>query len=35
MGPPGSGKSSVWKILARANDKNKDKTLFVDIDPKV
>ena len=35
MGPPGSGKSSTWKILAKAQDKAGKKTLLVDLDPKV
>lgn len=35
MGPPGSGKSSIWKTLARANEKLGKPTLVVDIDPKV
>jgi dynein heavy chain len=35
MGPPGAGKSSAWKILAKANDKDGQKTTFKDINPKV
>ena len=35
MGPPGAGKSSTWKILAKANEKMGHKTMIVDIDPKV
>lgn len=35
MGPPGAGKSSTWKILAKAQDKSGKKTSFVDMDPKV
>ena len=34
MGPPGSGKSSTWKSLAKANDLNDEKTIAVDINPK-
>jgi len=35
MGPPGAGKSSTWKILAKAQDKINKKTTLVDMDPKV
>jgi len=35
MGPPGAGKSSTWKVLAKAQDKDNKKTTLVDIDPKV
>ena len=35
MGPPGAGKSSTWKMLAKAQDKAGQKTMFVDLDPKV
>ena len=35
MGPPGAGKSSTWKTLANANEKLGNKTVIVDIDPKV
>lgn len=35
MGPPGSGKTCTWKILARAQDKKGKKTTICDIDPKV
>lgn len=35
MGNPGSGKSSTWKTLAKAQDKDNKKTTFVDLDPKV
>lgn len=34
MGPPGCGKSSTWKTLARAQDKAGNKTTYVDINPK-
>ena len=34
MGPPGSGKSSCWKMLAKAREKSGVKTTFVDINPK-
>ncbi|KFG49291.1 dynein heavy chain family protein, partial [Toxoplasma gondii GAB2-2007-GAL-DOM2] len=34
MGPAGSGKSSVWKSLARAQDQVGVKTTWVDINPK-
>jgi len=35
MGPPGAGKSSVWKTLAKACEKDGRKTTFIDIEPKV
>jgi dynein heavy chain len=35
MGNPGSGKSSTWKTLAKAQDKDNKKTVIVDLDPKV
>lgn len=35
MGPPGAGKSSTWKTLAKAQDKDNRKTTFVDLNPKV
>lgn len=35
MGPPGSGKTSTWKMLAKANGLNNEKTVTQDIDPKV
>jgi dynein heavy chain len=35
MGPPGAGKTTTWKTLAKANDKSGRKTLYQDIDPKV
>jgi dynein heavy chain len=35
MGPPGAGKSSVWKTLAKAQDKDGKKTTWVDLNPKV
>jgi len=35
MGPPGSGKSITWKILAKAQTKNNMKTTIVSMDPKV
>lgn len=34
IGPPGCGKSSTWKILARSQDISGQKTTFVDINPK-
>jgi dynein heavy chain len=35
MGPPGAGKSSVWKTLAKAQDKKGNKTTLADLNPKV
>jgi dynein heavy chain len=35
MGPPGAGKSSVWKTLGKANDKKGRKTTIQDLNPKV
>ena len=35
MGPPGAGKTSSWKTLAKAQDKAGKKTLYLDMDPKV
>jgi dynein heavy chain len=35
MGPPGAGKSSTWKMLAKAQDKDGKKTTVVDLNPKV
>jgi len=35
MGPPGCGKSTTWKTLAKANQLNGKKTSVVDINPKV
>lgn len=35
MGPPGAGKSSTWKMLAKANDKDGRKTTVEDLNPKV
>nr|SYZ35238.1 PtDNAH9b [Paramecium tetraurelia] len=35
MGPPGAGKSTTWKMLAKAQDKAGKKTTVVDLDPKV
>jgi len=35
MGPPGAGKSSTWKMLAKANDKCGRKTTVKDLNPKV
>ena len=35
MGNPGAGKSSTWKTLAKAQDKDNKKTVVVDLDPKV
>lgn len=34
-GNPGSGKSATWKTLAKAQDKDNKKTIYVDLDPKV
>ncbi|MBK8156860.1 MAG: hypothetical protein IPK55_13160 [Streptococcus sp.] len=34
MGPPGAGKSSTWKSLAKANELKDMKTTYVDINPK-
>jgi dynein heavy chain len=34
MGPAGSFKSAVWKILAKANEKIGEKTTWVDLNPK-
>ncbi len=35
MGPPGAGKSSVWKTLAKTQDKADRKILAVDVNSKV
>jgi dynein heavy chain len=35
IGPPASGKTTTWNILAKANEKIGQKTTFCDIDPKV
>lgn len=35
MGPPGAGKSSTWKTLGKAQDKNGAKTTWIDVNPKV
>jgi dynein heavy chain len=35
MGPPGAGKSSTWKMLAKSQDKMGQKTTWVDLNPKV
>lgn len=35
MGNPGAGKSTTWKTLAKAQDKDNKKTVIVDLDPKV
>jgi len=35
MGPPGAGKSSTWKTLAKSQDKDGQKTVYVDLNPKV
>jgi len=35
MGPPGAGKSSTWKMLGKAQDKDGKKTTIVDLNPKV
>lgn len=34
IGPPGCGKSSTWKTLAKAQDISGQKTTFVDLNPK-
>lgn len=34
MGPPGAGKSSTWKSLAKANEYRDMKTTYVDLNPK-
>lgn len=34
MGPPGAGKSSTWKTLAKANTAAGNKTTVQDLDPK-
>jgi dynein heavy chain len=35
MGNPGSGKTTTWKILGKAQTANDNKTTIIDIDPKV
>jgi len=35
MGPPGAGKTSTWRTLAKSFDKAGKKTLYVDLNPKV
>jgi dynein heavy chain len=35
MGPPGAGKSSTWKTLAKAQTISGRKTTLVDLNPKV
>jgi len=35
MGPPGAGKSTTWKMLAKAQDKDGKKTTVRDLNPKV
>ncbi len=35
LGPPGSGKTSTWKVLAKANERDGRKTTYTDMDPKV
>jgi len=35
MGPPGAGKSSTWKMLGKAQDKDGRKTTVQDLNPKV
>jgi dynein heavy chain len=35
MGPPGAGKSSTWRTLAKSRDKSGNKTTCVDLNPKV
>lgn len=34
IGPPGAGKSSTWKTLAKSQDISGEKTTYVDINPK-
>jgi dynein heavy chain len=34
IGPPGAGKSSTWKSLAKAQEISGEKTTYVDINPK-
>ena len=34
MGPPGSFKSAVWRILAKAKEKNGEKVTWIDLNPK-
>jgi len=34
MGPPGAGKSSTWKSLAKANEFWDMKTTYIDLNPK-
>lgn len=34
IGPPGCGKSSTWKTLAKAQELSGDKTSYIDINPK-
>ena len=34
MGPPGSGKSTAWNILAKSKEKAGVKTIYVDINPR-
>ena len=35
MGPPGAGKTTTWKMLAKANTATGNKTTTQDMDPKV
>ena len=35
MGNPGSGKTTTWKMLAKANTQDGNKTIAQDLDPKV
>jgi dynein heavy chain len=35
MGPPGAGKSSVWRTLGKSQDKMGKKTTLCDLNPKV
>jgi len=35
MGPPGAGKSTTWKTLGKANNKDGKKTTIEDLNPKV
>jgi dynein heavy chain len=35
MGPAGSGKTTTWQMLQKAQDKDGRKTIFIDLDPKV
>lgn len=35
MGPPGSGKTCTWRVLAKSQDKFNKKTTISDLNPKV